>query len=481
MDAARLRSLAASATRITQGCKKGGDLWVQELAGLLQILYRDGHLDEGFVMDLLPLEAAQAQAAVVKAWNFATGIHKNPGGVATEVKRLAELLEQAAQRAGSTPEPSAVRDREAVRGPREVGAPSGAEKLSSMLSMVLELQRKAMDDSIRVSSLLREVLAVSRKLDINDTAGWLEHEMKGYPVECQTPSYRRVLGELKAMNPVRGLIPVEIESFKGVSKKVVADFFSHEVRESVTELESLLATSKLMTIPRGVAPGGYGSDKALYLVLQQTSLLAILNDVRTAVLEWTLRLEKLGAVRVSDSAGNRVTVPSIGAVADPPVSATPAGQSARGVGIVDDAIERGEGFDRLGLHADVAAAARDHFVAGKFRSAVLDAALSLVGRVKERTGRHELDGKDLMSKALSRASPLLRVSDLRNDFERGEQEGWMFLFMGAMQALRNPPAHNLDEYGKEETREMLSFLSLLHRRLERMEVATEFGPGTPIE
>lgn len=63
-----------------------------------------------------------------------------------------------------------------------------------------------------------------------------------------------------------------------------------------------------------------------------------------------------------------------------------------------------------------------------------------------------------------------------DDFQRGEQDSWKFLFMGAMQVLRNPTAHRLDEYDLQEALEILCFLSILHRRLDQMRNASPASP-----
>ncbi len=124
-----------------------------------------------------------------------------------------------------------------------------------------------------------------------------------------------------------------------------------------------------------------------------------------------------------------------------------------------------------GLHPVIANAAVNHFERRKFRSAVLDAAIALIDATKKYAKRQDLDGLDLMSNVLSSdESGVLRVNELRTKHDKGEQDGWKFLFMGMVQALRNPPAHKLDELSEIEALEMLAFLSLLCRKLEGMHV-----------
>jgi hypothetical protein len=78
-----------------------------------------------------------------------------------------------------------------------------------MDSLVLELQRDVLDQSIHLPDLLRKALLVSRKLKIKDIEEWLNDELNGYETRS-VPSYRLIRGELKAFNPYRGWIPVDM-------------------------------------------------------------------------------------------------------------------------------------------------------------------------------------------------------------------------------------------------------------------------------
>ncbi len=78
-----------------------------------------------------------------------------------------------------------------------------------MPGIVLELQREALDRSIRVSDLLRKVLLVAKKLKIADLESWILHELNGYSDSSTVPEYRWMTGEIKTFNPYNGMwIPI---------------------------------------------------------------------------------------------------------------------------------------------------------------------------------------------------------------------------------------------------------------------------------
>lgn len=104
-----------------------------------------------------------------------------------------------------------------------------------MSSLVLELQREAMDQSVSVTSLLRRAQVAARKLALSEFAVWVGHEQGGYPTEIAPPSYRRVPVILKCLNPYHGWRTVQFEDSKlgeKLSKRTCV--------QSIPELEVLL-------------------------------------------------------------------------------------------------------------------------------------------------------------------------------------------------------------------------------------------------
>lgn len=60
--------------------------------------------------------------------------------------------------------------------------------------------------------------------------------------------------------------------------------------------------------------------------------------------------------------------------------------------------------------------------------------------VKHRTGL-TADGADLMNRALSLNSPILKLSPLKTESQRNQQLGYMQILSGAITGVRNPRAH----------------------------------------
>ncbi len=96
------------------------------------------------------------------------------------------------------------------------------------------------------------------------------------------------------------------------------------------------------------------------------------------------------------------------------------------------------------MHPIVVEIARPRFESGHFADSV-EAALKEVNDivwqiVSEQTG-DELDGADLMNRALSLKKPIIILDDLNMTTGRNIQVGYMQIFAGAMTGIRNPKAH----------------------------------------
>jgi len=123
-------------------------------------------------------------------------------------------------------------------------------------------------------------------------------------------------------------------------------------------------------------------------------------------------------------------------------------------------------FDKLNLHPRIVDVSRDLFLDGHHWEAVFNAAKALVNYVKERSGRHELDGTALMRTVFSKNSPILAFNNLSDQPDLDEQEGMMHLFEGAMLAIRNPGGHSFPEGSQQRAIEYISLLSLLAFRVQ---------------
>jgi len=162
-------------------------------------------------------------------------------------------------------------------------------------SIVLELQRDALNPSIPVLSLLRKAYVVARKLDIEQFQEWTELELNGYNGHPM-PEYRSIRGQLRAWNPYHGWHqivthdPRLLEIYEAVCKcsisqsiselSALTDDAGNELQIQLPPtIESFLASSVSTTVKVGIS---------------SASIKSIVESVRDVILQWALKLEEDG-------------------------------------------------------------------------------------------------------------------------------------------------------------------------------------------
>jgi len=123
-------------------------------------------------------------------------------------------------------------------------------------------------------------------------------------------------------------------------------------------------------------------------------------------------------------------------------------------------------YDALQLHPRIIKVTKKRFDSGHYSDAIFAAFKDVNSYVKDKIGT-TLDGKNLMIQAFNEKDPKIRINELLTDSDRDEQEGFRYLYQGAIVGIRNPKAHEeVVQKDPYKTLEYLSFASLLMRRAE---------------
>jgi hypothetical protein len=164
-----------------------------------------------------------------------------------------------------------------------------------MSSIILELQDEALDREVRISDLLRKALLVARKLSLLDFHEWVEKELQGYPEGSQDiPDYRGVVGQVRAWNPYQGWKPVvfkDPELGEQLSRRKIAASIAG--LEHSVEGEGQLSMPFSQKIQRSLC-NSFGYETEVELFIEQSSVIGIIDIVRTIILNWALKLEEEG-------------------------------------------------------------------------------------------------------------------------------------------------------------------------------------------
>jgi uncharacterized protein (TIGR02391 family) len=124
-----------------------------------------------------------------------------------------------------------------------------------------------------------------------------------------------------------------------------------------------------------------------------------------------------------------------------------------------------------GVHQDVLEFCREELLVENYFHAVLEATKSVAEKIRRRTGLIG-DGSELVDNAFSFKDriPHLALNSLVSESEQGEQRGFMNLLKGLFGTFRNPTAHAPKiswAVGEQDALDILSLVSLAHRRIDR--------------
>jgi uncharacterized protein (TIGR02391 family) len=119
-------------------------------------------------------------------------------------------------------------------------------------------------------------------------------------------------------------------------------------------------------------------------------------------------------------------------------------------------------------HSDVIRFCRAELLQDNYFHAVFEATKSVADKIREKSGLSS-DDASLVDEAFGSNLPLLALNTLRTETEWSEQKGFMNLLKGLFGTFRNTTAHAPKVkwvINEQDALDMLSFTSLLHRRLD---------------
>ena len=166
-----------------------------------------------------------------------------------------------------------------------------------MSSVVIDLQRDALDRKVSITDLLRKSLVVARKLKIAEFEIWVSSELNGYSKNDEIPEYRWGTGFVKAWNPYHGWQPVMFED-----NKMAAAVSRRANAQSIAEIENLLEkddgkSTYQMPFSASVESQlrkAISFDTQITLFVPSTNIVKIIDAVRNIVLNWAMKLEEDG-------------------------------------------------------------------------------------------------------------------------------------------------------------------------------------------
>ena len=168
-----------------------------------------------------------------------------------------------------------------------------------MSSLILELQQEILNPNSDIMSLLRKAHIIACKLQLNEFDKWILSELNGYSDYNGIPDYRLVTGSVKAWNPYHGWVPVILDNDK--FEAILCNRKMGESLGKIIELENKTETTfqiyysaEISATLSSMSNVRIPTQYALHASAHQ--LHSIIEQVKNAILEWTIRLENEGIV-----------------------------------------------------------------------------------------------------------------------------------------------------------------------------------------
>jgi len=125
------------------------------------------------------------------------------------------------------------------------------------------------------------------------------------------------------------------------------------------------------------------------------------------------------------------------------------------------------------LHPKVREVSEGLFKDGHYSEGIFEAFKALEEYVRIKSGTTDKYGTNLMSYVFNKDNPVLRIKQSHTLTEKDEQEGIMHLFMGAIQAIKNPKSHVTIRLSDPERAVLyLAFASLLFELVDDSKISS---------
>ena len=165
-----------------------------------------------------------------------------------------------------------------------------------MSSFIKDLQIEIMSPNCDIVNILRKAHFIASILNLTDFDKWIMSELNGYPTPNDCPEYRILHCDLYAFNQFNGWMPTvfkntELENL--ISTTQMNNSISQIISMSEQEGDRLMSESPGELL-RLLNECFNTSNTRFALFVSKTSIMDIIEKVKTAVLDWTIKLESEG-------------------------------------------------------------------------------------------------------------------------------------------------------------------------------------------
>ncbi|PBQ32348.1 TIGR02391 family protein [Sphingobacteriaceae bacterium] len=122
------------------------------------------------------------------------------------------------------------------------------------------------------------------------------------------------------------------------------------------------------------------------------------------------------------------------------------------------------------IHHKIYEYCNSELITENYFHSVFEAVKSIAEEIRQRTNLN-LDGSELVEKALSVNTPLIKINSLQTETEQSEQKGFANLIKGVFGMFRNTTAHApkvVWAITEDEALDIMTTISLIHKKLNKI-------------
>lgn len=165
-----------------------------------------------------------------------------------------------------------------------------------MPGLIEQLVSDASGSTVPVSQLLRRMKVAAVRLKLDELEEWVEHELNGYPDTAELPGYRFIFG-----------LPQTLHNHWGWRNLKLGENAENNLLYSHIQYRQAIATSEefgagtgevRLSFPRfleeALLPHLASGVTRIGLLIDRSTMGAMVSGVRNRILDWSLAMEKAG-------------------------------------------------------------------------------------------------------------------------------------------------------------------------------------------
>lgn len=132
-------------------------------------------------------------------------------------------------------------------------------------------------------------------------------------------------------------------------------------------------------------------------------------------------------------------------------------------------------LENRNIHSKIYEYCNSELITENYFHAVFEAVKSIAEEIRKKANL-EIDGAELIDKALSITNPLIKINSLQTETEQSEQKGFSNLIKGVFGMFRNTAAHApkiVWVITEDEALDIMTTISLIHKKLNKIKTNME--------